>query len=261
MDGETKKTYSSPLKISIITPVLNRADCIAQAIESVRSQIHPNVEHVVIDGASTDGTLEILECNLADSAKLLSEKDTGIYDALNKGLVLASGEIIGLMHSDDFFASESTLKEVAVTFDNQNIDAVYGDAVFFHRKNPKKIIRKYRSDQFHFEKLSWGWMPAHTTLFLHRRVFEKYGLYRTDYKIAADFEFVARIFKSDALKAVYLPKVLVHMRLGGMSSGGIKSTIQLNREVMRACRENGIDTNMMKIISKYPLKVLEFLCS
>ncbi|ABB24696.1 conserved hypothetical protein [Pelodictyon luteolum DSM 273] len=247
--------------ISIITAVYNRADCIHLAMKSVQLQLYKYYEHVVIDGGSTDSTLKRV-CDYADYRTLLvSESDQGIYDAINKGIIRSSGEIIGLMHSDDVYANKHVLTRVADAFADSDVDAVYGDVAFFHPQSPGKIIRRYRSDRFRPEMLDWGWMPAHTALFFRKRVFDQYGLYKIDYRIAADFEFVARVFRSGRLRSIYLPEVLVHMSSGGISTGGWRSTILLNQEVLRACRENNIDTNMLKILTKYPLKALEFLRS
>ena len=247
------------MKISIITAVFNRSSTIVQAVKSVQQQTHPDVEHVVIDGASTDGTLQLLHECLYVGAILVSELDYGIYDAINKGIGCSSGEIVGLMHSDDVYADNHVLADVADIFTDPELDAVYGDVAFFRSAAPEKLVRRYRSDRFSPERLAWGWVPAHTALFLRRRVFEQYGLYKIDYKIASDYEFIARIFRAKVIRSKYVPKVLVHMRIGGVSTGGWRNTLLLNQEVLRACHENGIKTNMLKILSKYPLKIMEFL--
>jgi len=189
----------------------------------------------------------------------ISERDNGIYDAINKGINLSSGDVIGVLHSDDVFASNSVLSEVAAAFSDPNLDAIYADAIFFKNGKPNTIVRHYRSDRFSLKMLSWGWMPAHTTIFFRRTVFERFGLYKTDYKIAADIDFIARVFSSEHFKSIYLPKVWVKMRTGGVSTGGLRNTILLNREVLRALRENGVKTSMAQILSKYPLKLIEFL--
>ena len=248
------------MKISIITAVYNRRNTILDAINSVRSQTYSNVEHLIIDGASTDGSLEIIKEAMVPGTTLISEHDHGIYDAINKGIKHSSGDVIGLLHSDDIYASNSVLAQVASEFSDPNLDAAYADAIFYRGSNPDNIIRHYRSDRFSHKTLAWGWMPAHTAIFFRRRVFEKFGVYKTDYKIAADIDFIARVFGSGSFKSVYLPKVWVKMRIGGISTGGLGNTILLNREVLRALRDNGVKTNMVKVLSKYPLKLLEFLC-
>ncbi len=245
--------------ISVITAVYNRMATIGRAMESLAAQTHP-AEHIVIDGASTDGTLRIVEDYAGAHDTVISEPDNGIYDALNKGISKAKGEVIGLLHSDDLFASPNVLSRIAEMFDaDADLDAVYADAAFFHPKAPDQIIRRYRSARFSSARIGWGLMPAHTTLYLRRRVFDHYGLYRTDYRIAADYEFIARIFKNGILKARYEPDVWVMMQSGGASTGGLRSTLQLNREVLRACRSNGIKMNWFKLLSKYPAKLSEFM--
>lgn len=247
------------MKISVITAVFNRQQTIGRAIQSVQEQSYDDIEHVIIDGASTDGTLKVIEKNRAENSMIISEADNGIYDAINKGIRLSSGDVIGLMHSDDVYVSESVLSKVAKVFSDPLVDAVYGDVVFFRENEPEKHVRRYSSKRFSPAMLAWGLMPAHTSLFIRKRVFDRFGLYKTDYKIAADFEFVARIFSNGKLNAVYLPEVLVRMAIGGVSTGGLKNTLRLNQEVLRACRENKIRTNMLKILSKYPWKIMEYL--
>lgn len=247
------------MKISVVTAVYNRASTIGQTIESVAAQSYSDVEHIIIDGSSSDSTLEVIEQNRNARMVIHSEPDKGIYDALNKGIERATGEILGVLHSDDLFAGSDVLEKIAQLFNDPSLDAVYADAAFFNPGKPGKFIRRYDSSRFTPEKIAGGWMPAHTTLFLRRRVFERFGLYRIDYKIAADFEFMARIFISGTLKTVYVPEIWVQMQMGGASTGGLQSKILGNWEVMRACRENSIRTNYAKILSKYPMKLFEYL--
>lgn len=247
------------LKVSIITAVFNRVETISDALVSVQNQSYKNIEHVIVDGGSTDGTINRIQELLRDNYMFISEPDDGIYDAINKGIKCSTGEIIGILHSDDVYASDSILAQVAMEFLNPNLDAVYADANFFRHGKPNTIFRHYRSDRFSLKNLAWGWMPAHTTIFFRRTVFERFGLYKTNYKIAADIDFVARVFRSENFRSIYVPKVWVKMRIGGISTGGLRNTILLNREVLHALRENGVKTNMVKILSKYPLKLLEFL--
>lgn len=247
------------MKISIITVAYNAARSIANTLESVAAQTHPDIEHIVVDGASTDGTLEIIERHGKHVARFISEPDQGIYDAMNKGLGLATGEIIGFLNADDVYADNRVLERVSAIMAKDDLDALFGDAEFVSPARPNQPLRRYRSERFRPERIAWGWMPAHPSLFLHRRVLERFGPFRTDYRIAGDFELVARIFHGGALKYRYLPEVLVRMRTGGVSTGGWRNTLLLNQEVLRACRENGISTNYLMILSKYPAKLLEFL--
>ncbi len=246
--------------ISLVTAVYNRAGTIGRAMESIAAQTVQPFEHIVIDGASKDDTLGIVRSHATPSTKITSEPDKGIYDALNKGIRAAGGDVIGLLHSDDLFADDTVLDQVRSAFDEDTaLDAVYADASFFHPDAPEKVIRRYSSARFSPVHIAWGLMPAHPTLYLRRSVFDRFGDYRTDYRIAADYEFIARIFSNNAIKSRYIPHIWVHMQTGGASTGGLSSTFVLNKEVMRACRENSVDTNWFKLLSKYPLKVGEFL--
>ncbi len=246
------------MKISIVTAVYNATATIADALASVASQTHPDIEHIVIDGASTDGTQAIVQGQTKGVAKFISEPDRGIYDAMNKGIAIASGDIIGFLNADDMYAHAGVLAEVAQAMEASDLDAIYGDVAFFNAERPDRQVRRYRSARFQPSRIAWGWMPAHPGMFLHRRVFERVGPFKSDYRIAGDFEFVARAFHAGGLRYRYLAKVLVHMRTGGVSTGGWRNTLLLNREVLRACRENGIHTNLLMILSKYPYKLLEF---
>lgn len=251
--------WGSNVRISIITAVYDRAGSIERAVNSVQSQEYPEIEHVVVDGGSTDGTLAKLKTILGRDAILVSEPDRGMYDAINKGLRLATGDVIGLLHSDDFFASNHILSDVVAEFRDISVDAVYGDAAFFSKEAPEKIVRRYSSAHFKPSRLGWGWMPAHTTLFLRHAKYRSIGGYKLNYEIAADFDFICRAFGSGQIQTTYLPKVLVKMQTGGLSTSGWRSTLTLNKEIMRACRENHISTNWFKLISRYPFKMLEFI--
>ncbi|MBY0340741.1 MAG: glycosyltransferase [Rhodocyclaceae bacterium] len=248
-----------PLKISIITVCYNAEKTIGDTIASVVKQTYSNVEHIVVDGASTDLTVSKIKEHQAQLSKWISEPDMGIYDAMNKGIRLASGDLIGILNADDVYADEAVLERVAAVAERGNLDALYGDVEFFAPQRPEVTIRRYSSRRFSPGRLAWGWMPAHPTLFLRRALFERYGLYRTDFRIAGDYELIARFFKNGDLRYRYLPEVLVRMSTGGVSTGGWRNTLLLNREVLRACRENGIRTNLCMLLSKYPLKALEFV--
>lgn len=246
------------MKISIITVTFNAVETVADTLQSVASQTYGDVEHIVIDGASTDGTQEIVTRHISAISRFVSEPDNGIYDAMNKGLKLATGEIIGFLNADDVYENDDVLQHVAELIAQNEIDAVFGDAVFVDPAHPKRPIRRYRSDRFRPDRIAWGWMPAHPALFLRRGVYERFGGFRTDYRIAGDFELIARIFHDGTLKYRHVPDVWVRMRTGGISTGGWRSSVLLNREVLRACRENHIPTSLPKILSKYPAKLLEF---
>jgi glycosyltransferase len=228
------------LKITIITVVFNRVDSIAQAVASLQAQTHPDIEHVVIDGASTDGTLDILRACLDEGAVLVSEPDKGIYDALNKGLARATGEVIGLMHSDDLFADPNVLADVAKAIADPAVDAVYGNLEYVAKSDTSRVIRCWRSGEFDPKKLGWGWMPPHPTLFLRRGVIERWGGFDTEFRIAADYDAILRYFSKGKIRAAYIPRVLVKMRLGGESNRSLARIWLKSREDYQALRRNGV---------------------
>ena len=246
------------MKISVITVCYNSARTLERSLQSVAQQDWSEVEHIVIDGASTDGTKEILERFRSRLAYLLSEPDNGIYDAMNKGLAHATGDIVCFLNADDQYASTNVLSKVASQMGGHNLDALMGDVAFFHEENLSRVVRRYRSDRFSPERLAWGWMPAHPALFLRKEVVQRVGLFKTNYRIAGDFEFIVRVFHGHKVRYRHVPDVLVNMQTGGVSTRW-RAKIRLNQEVLRACRENGLNTNLLKIISKYPSKILEIL--
>jgi glycosyltransferase involved in cell wall biosynthesis len=247
------------MKVSIITVVYNNKVTIADAIESVLSQDYPEIEHIIIDGLSTDGTQEIIRSYGDRITRFVSEKDKGIYDAMNKGIKLASGNIIGILNSDDFYENNDVISTVVKEFEAKNVDSVFADLVFITREEPQKIVRYYDSSYFNSKRFSYGWMPAHPTFFVKRDIYERYGLFKTDYKIASDYELLARFLAKYKISYSYIPKVIIKMRTGGLSTKNLKSSWILNKEVVRACTENGIKTNIFKIYSKYFTKYLQLL--
>jgi len=246
------------MKISVITVTFNCAGTIARTLQSVASQSWPDVEHIVVDGASSDGTMALVDAHRAGLAHVLSEPDSGIYDAMNKGVELATGDVVAFLNADDFYKDDGVLGCVASVMQLEELDALYGDAEFFRPDYKDIVVRRYNSGRFKAERLGWGWMPAHSALFLRRDLFERYGGFQTDYRIAGDFEFVARVFKHLDLRHRYLPETLVQMQLGGASTSGWRATLQLNREMLRACRSNNIPTNWFRLLMRYRLKALEF---
>lgn len=246
------------MKFSIITATYNREKSIKRSIQSTKHQTYKDIELVIVDGLSNDKTLSIIEPLLGKQDQLISEKDNGIYDALNKGIEIASGDIIGFMHSDDIFYDNFVLEKIASVFRESDADIVYGDAVFFKEGNINKTTRYYKSDELSTENLSWGKMPAHTAMFIKKSVYKKYNYFKTNYSICADYEFLCRISKHDSIKSVYTSIPYVKMQTGGISTAGLRNTILLNKEVLRACLENNIYTNIFMIFSKYPSKILQF---
>jgi glycosyltransferase involved in cell wall biosynthesis len=245
------------MKTSIITVSFNSAATIGDTLSSLAEQTWPDIEHIVIDGGSTDATLEILRGSRKHLAYVVSESDAGIYHAMNKGVAAATGEIIGFLNADDRYAHKDVLRRVASAMASGEIDAVFGDVAFFRSEDPNGVVRRYRSARFRPDRIAWGWMPAHPSLFVRKEIFERVGPFSTEFRIAGDFEWVARAFRDGSIRYRYLPEVLVRMRIGGISTGGWRNTILLNREVIRACRTNGIATSWLKVLSKYPAKVLE----
>jgi glycosyltransferase involved in cell wall biosynthesis len=245
------------MKCSIITAVFNRRETILRVLKSVQSQTYHDLQHVVIDGCSTDGTVEIISDAIRNKDIFISEEDLGIYDALNTGIKLSTGEVIALLHSDDVYSDNFIVERAMTAMESGGFDIVYGDVSFFRASDFYKDVRLYKSGVFSKSRLSWGWMPAHPAIFIKKTIYDKFGLFRTDYKIAADFEYLCRLASDPSIYKKYIPEVFVRMQMGGVSTSGIKNTVTLNKEVLRACRENGIDTNLFKILSKYPLKISE----
>ena len=242
------------MKISIITVSYNSLQEVQNAINSISNQSY-NIEHILIDGGSTDGTLEILNAYKKNniSVKLISENDNGVYDALNKGIELASGDIIGFLHSDDIFKSNTVLSDIVSIFENNDVDGVYGDLLYVKRNDISKIVRSWKSRPFYPEMIKNAWMPPHPTLFLRKEVYEKHGHFDTSYKISADYEFILRIFKDQFLKFEYLPKVITMMRLGGISNGSLRNIALKVKEDYRAMRKHkvgNIFTLVRKTLSK-----------
>jgi glycosyltransferase involved in cell wall biosynthesis len=246
-------------KVTIITVVRNNRSYLEDCIKSVVAQKYQNIEYVVIDGGSTDGTLDIIQKYRKNISILVSEPDFGMYDAMNKGIQLSSGDIIGILNSDDFYCSSEVINEIEDEFTRKLVDSVFADLVFVDRNNPDKIVRYYKSAYFTPQKFAYGWMPAHPTFFLKRKFYEKYGLFKTNYKIASDYELLVRLLGKYKISYSYIPKVIIKMRKGGISTSSLKSNWVLNREIVRACRENGIQTNMLNVLSKYFTKIFQLI--
>lgn len=209
-------------------------------MKSVQGQTYPEIEHVIQDGGSTDGTLDIVEKLGNDRTTLFSVPDKGIYDAINKGIANASGEVIGLMHSDDFFADPNVISDIAEIFSNPDIDGVYGDLDYVSATDETRVVRHWRSGEFSMQKLRRGWMPPHPTVYLRRSVFEEFGAYDAQFRIAADYDAMLRYFGSGQLRIAYLPRVLVKMRLGGESNRSLGRIITKSKEDLFVIRRNGV---------------------
>jgi glycosyltransferase involved in cell wall biosynthesis len=247
------------LIISVITVSYNSADTISDTIKSVLAQTYSEIEYIVIDGGSSDGTIELVKSYGDRISKFISDPDDGIYDALNKGIKLATGDIVGIMHSDDFFYSNLVVEKIASAFEEIDTDAVIGDVQFVAPSDTLKIVRYFSSKKFSLTKFRFGYMPPHPSFYVRRELYEKLGYYKTDYKIAADFELVLRFLLINKIKYKYIEMPFVSMRSGGVSNKSIGSNITLNKEIARACRENGVKTNFFFIYSKYFTKIFQFM--
>jgi glycosyltransferase involved in cell wall biosynthesis len=247
------------LKVSLITVCFNSANTIKDAIESVLSQDYKDIEYIIVDGKSTDNTVSIIENYSSRISKWISEPDQGIYDAMNKAIQLATGEVVGILNSDDFYFDSTIISVVMKVFETQPVDAVFGDLVFVDANNLSRVVRKYSSKGWTPERFAFGFMPAHPTFFVKRRLYEEIGLFKTHYPIGSDYELLIRFLYTHKIKYQYINKVMVTMRRGGASTSGLKSNFILNRDILNACRENGIRTNYLKIYSKYLFKVFELI--
>ena len=247
------------MRVSIITVSFNSEFTIEDTISSVLAQTYPEIEYIIIDGGSTDGTRDVINSFGTKITKFISESDNGMYDALNKGIRLASGDIVGILNSDDFFYNSMVIEKIVKTFLNNDTEAVIGDVQFVDPLNNAKINRYYSSRNFNPSKFRFGFMPAHPGFYVKRDLFEKYGYYKIDYEIAADYELIMRFLLTNNVSYKYLEIPIVSMRTGGISNKSLKSNYILNKEIARACRENGIYTNYAFIYSKYLLKFSEFL--
>ena len=244
------------MKVSLITVCFRSAGVIRTALESVLAQKGVDVDYIVVDGGSNDGTVEILkeyESKFAGRMRWISERDEGMYDALNKGIKMAEGDVVGILNADDMLEDENTLAFVASSFD-QGIDCVYGD-IRFVRGESKKTTRYYSSKRWRPWMHNWGFMPAHPSVYVRREVFDRVGGYKLGYDISADFEWMVRLLCKERVKARYLPRSIVTMRLGGKSTAGLKAMLKLNRENVRANRENGYFCCLPMMLPKYFFKI------
>lgn len=244
--------------ISVVTAVFNRQSTVGDALESVDRQTYGKVEHVIIDGGSSDATLARVEQYQNANMRIISEPDHGIYDALNKGIRAASGEVVGLVHSDDWLAHDGVIAKIAHAFEDPAIDGVYGDLQYVAADDPKRVIRHWRSGEYDPALLKRGWMPPHPTLYLRREVFERHGFYDTSFRIAADYDAMLRYLVKGQIKLAYIPEVLVKMRVGGESNRSLGRIILKSREDLRALRNNGVG-GIGTLAAKNFSKISQFL--
>ncbi len=228
------------MKVTIITVTMNSEKFLEDCINSVINQQYANIEHIIIDGASTDGTLAIIEKYQDHIAHWVSEKDQGMYDAINKGMKMATGDIIGTLNSDDTLSSPTVINEIVNSFEEQNVDSVYGDLVYVDPINTQKIIRVWKGVPYKRSRYKMGWMPAHPTFYFKRKLLEQYGFYETHYFTAADYEFMARYLYYFRVSSYYIPKLIVRMRTGGMSNVSLAKRFRANRRDYLAMKRNRI---------------------
>ena len=255
------KTSPMAIKISVVTATYNCEATLTETLASLKAQTHLNFEHIVVDGLSTDRTLEIVQANADGRTTTRSEKDRGIYDALNKGIARCTGDVIGFLHADDMYASTDVLATVAQGFADPTVCAVYGDLLYVKQQDPSQVVRHWKCSPFIARRLAWGWMPPHPTLYVRREWYGRIGGFDTRYQIAADYFSILQLFLQPGFKTIYLPKVMVKMRLGGASNRSLRNLIRKSREDFDAMRRSGFGPfgGLVALIAKNLSKVGQFL--
>lgn len=246
------------MKVSLITVTFNSERTLQDTINSVAEQDYDKIEYIIVDGGSTDGTLSIIQSNTAKISKWISEPDAGIYDAMNKGIKMATGDIVGVINSDDFYHRKNSVSLVVKTFVDHSPQCVFADVIYVGPENINKCIRYFSSSKFHPSKFKYGFIPAHPTFFTYKDNFERLGYYKTHYQIGADFELLLRFLHIHQLSYQYIPKDLITMRTGGASTSSLKSTLVINRENLLAFKENGLYTNYFFLCLRYFIKIFQF---
>ena len=258
MNSARQAGKTNPTTLSVVTVCRNSIATIAQALDSVNGQTGVELEHIVIDGLSTDGTVELLERSKRQLAHLISEPDAGLYDAMNKGIALATGEYLGFLNSDDVYAEPGTLQKVAALLERTRCDAVYGDLLYVSGSDPNKVVRYWKSEPYHAGLFEAGWHPAHPTLFVRTRLLQDLGGFDTRFRYHADFDLMARLFVERRISAAYLPEVLVRMRMGGQSNRSIANIVRGNRESYRIARRVGIASSPSWFLRKLAYRLPQF---
>lgn len=246
------------MKISVITIAYNSGHSISDAIDSVLSQTYNDIEYIIVDGKSKDNTVEVVKSYGSRISKFVSEPDKGIYDALNKGIRMATGDVIGFMHSDDLFASDNILAKVAEIFKTNDVDSVYGDLQYVYKNDTNRVLRYWKSGRFSLRRLKMGWMPPHPTFYVKKKVYDNYGLFNTDFRIAADYDTMLRFLGKHRISTYYLPEVMVKMRVGGASNRSLKNIIKKTKEDMKAIQDNNFGS-VFTLVFKNLRKVKQFI--
>ncbi|GGI28225.1 glycosyltransferase family 2 protein [Pedobacter mendelii] len=247
------------MKISIVTVVFNNEATISTAIDSVLSQTYKDIEYIVIDGKSTDGTLQIITKYSSFIAKIISEPDAGIYDAMNKGIELATGEVIGILNSDDVYADENVLSDVMKEFHEQSVDMVYGDLVYVKNNDLNQIVRVWKSENYYDNFFEDGHVPPHPSLFIRKKVYDQVGRFNQTMRLAADYEFMLRLFKLHTFKSKYINRLFVKMRLGGATNGSLKNIINGNREILSAWQINKLKAPLLLMPKRIYKRLTQFI--
>lgn len=246
------------MKVSIVTVVFNGEAFISECIRSVLSQTHPDIEYIVVDGGSTDGTIECIRSFKKGIAQFISQKDLGIYDAMNKGISMATGDVIGILNADDFFSDNNVVENLVRAFSHTNCDVVYGDLFYVRRNDTARIVRKWTGQPYSHRLFSYGWMPAHPTFYARKELFERYGNYDLSYGSAADYELMLRFMHRHKVTATYLPHVFVQMRMGGISNHCLTNRLEALINDYRAMKANMVNFPYIIIILKPLRKVFQF---
>jgi glycosyltransferase len=247
------------MKISIITVSYNSQDTIEDTIKSVLGQSYKDIEYIIVDGKSTDNTLEIANKYKDRISNIISEPDSGIYDAMNKGIKAATGDIVGILNSDDLYENDEVVNAVVKTIRDKEVDCCWGDLVYVNKNDTDKIIRNWKSSKFEKGLFKIGWMPPHPTFFVKRKIYEEFGLFDLDFPISADYEIMLRVLEGHKIKGCYIPEVLVKMREGGNSRPSFLNTIRANKECYRAQVKNGLKPNPLLIFKKPLSKIKQYL--
>lgn len=248
------------MKVSIITATYNSASTIKACMDSVLNQTYDDIEYIIVDGGSNDETLSYIKEKANERPEIVfnSEPDKGIYDALNKGIKKATGDVVGFVHSDDFLAGNNIIADIVNAFKTKNVDGVYGNLHYIALENTDKVIRNWVSEPFQSKLLKQGWMPAHPTLYLKKEIYDKNGVFDLTYNIAADYDFILRIFKQEKLKFYFLSKTVVKMRVGGASNRNFKNIIKKTKEDYKAIKVNNIGS-WVTILLKNVSKIKQFI--
>ncbi len=246
------------MKITLLTTTFNSSATVRDTLESVRLQDHPDIEHIIVDGGSRDNTLEIV-ATYPHVHHVISEPDNGLYDAMNKGIRMATGDVIGIINSDDFYAHSQILSQVAALLQQTGADSLYGDLEYVSPVNLKQVVRRWKSRPYQQNLFLRGWMPPHPTFFVRREVYNKYGVFNTNLRFSADYELMLRFLYQNRISACYLPQVLVHMRTGGLSNASLRNRLQANREDRQAWKINGLQPSFYTLWLKPMSKVMQFM--